>query len=378
MASIRERPRKDGVTYAVLYKMADGRQSSLPFADRKQAEAFRQAVEAYGAERACQMYDVRPEPRRRDRTPETTVAEWVTHHIDHLTGVDPRTVEDYRSYLRTDIGPGVGAIPLTQLSRDDVRRWVQALERSGASAKTIANKHALLSTALSSAVTAGRIGANPAAGTRLPRGERQEMVFLTHEDFDTLLAEIPDHWKPLVRFLVASGCRWGEATALKPGDVDRNRNTVRISKAWRRGGGGYRIGLPKTRRSVRTINVPASVLDKLDYTQEWLFTNPGRGNRAAGGPVRAPNFRANVWWPAIKRAWPAIDEQGNPIANPLRPRIHDLRHTAASWFIQDGKPLPAIQQHLGHESIKTTVDVYGHLDRRSGEDLADSMGKWLT
>lgn len=378
MASIRKRPRRDGtIAYAVLYTI-DGRQSSLPFEDPKAAEAFRAAVNAHGPTRALEMHGIDSRPRRRDSNAGMTVAEWVTHHIDHLTGVDPRTVEDYRSYLRTDIGPGVGAIPLTQLSRDDVRRWVQALERSGASAKTIANKHALLSTALSSAVTAGRIGANPAAGTRLPRGERQEMVFLTHEDFDTLLAEIPDHWQPLVLFLVASGCRWGEATALKPGDVDRKRNTVRISKAWRRGGGGYRIGLPKTRRSVRTINVPATVLDKLNYTGEWLFTNPGRGNRAVGGPVRAPNFRANVWWPAIKRAWPEVDDQGNPIANPLRPRIHDLRHTAASWFIQDGKPLPAIQQHLGHESIKTTVDVYGHLDRRSGEDLADSMGKWLT
>ena len=57
-----------------------------------------------------------------------------------------------------------------------------------------------------------------------------------------------------------------------------------------------------------------------------------------------------------------------------RPRIHDLRHTCASWLIQAGRPLPAIQQHLGHESITTTVGTYGHMDRSSGKDNADVLG----
>lgn len=46
-----------------------------------------------------------------------------------------------------------------------------------------------------------------------------------------------------------------------------------------------------------------------------LFTNPRTGNNAKGGPVRAPSFRANVWWPAVARA----------DIPPPRPRIHDLR-----------------------------------------------------
>ncbi|WP_332108264.1 tyrosine-type recombinase/integrase [Mycobacterium branderi] len=62
-----------------------------------------------------------------------------------------------------------------------------------------------------------------------------------------------------------------------------------------------------------------------------------------------------MWWPAVERAQLA----------PPRPRIHDLRHTCASWMITAGVPLPVIQRHLGHESIKTTIDLYGHLDRSS-------------
>ncbi|WP_421841370.1 tyrosine-type recombinase/integrase [Mycobacterium sp.] len=364
MASIRSNVRKDGTTAHRVFFRCRGQQTCLTFDNPEMAETFRVAVDQLGADKAMELHRIDREPRA---TAGMTVADWLKHHIDHLTGVDPRTIEDYRSYVRKDIAPVLGAVALGGLTRDDVKRWVQAMEHGGASPKTVANKHGFLSAALAGAVVSGRIGSNPAAGTRLPRGERQEMVFLTKEDFATILAEITEPWRPLVEILVASGARWSEVTALRPSDIDRAQHTVRISRAWKRGGGGYRIGAPKTRRSVRTINVPATVLDKLDYTGDWLFTNPGRGRRAAGGPVRAPNFRTNVWWPAIERS------KLTP-----RPRIHDLRHTCASWLIQAGTPLTVIQRHLGHESIQTTVDVYGHLDRRSAQEAADALGGFLT
>ena len=60
-----------------------------------------------------------------------------------------------------------------------------------------------------------------------------------------------------------------------------------------------------------------------------------------------------------------------------RPRVHDLRHTYASWAIRSGTPLPVIQRQMGHESIQTTVDTYGHLVRADLHDLAMSIGAQL-
>jgi integrase len=54
------------------------------------------------------------------------------------------------------------------------------------------------------------------------------------------------------------------------------------------------------------------------------------------------------------------------------PRIHGLRHTAASWMLQVGFSLPVVQDRMGQESITTTVAVYGHLDRRSMQAAADA------
>jgi integrase len=54
------------------------------------------------------------------------------------------------------------------------------------------------------------------------------MVCLSYDDFARLLANFTEFWRPLVEFLVAPGCRWGEATSLKPSDIDRTNNTVRV------------------------------------------------------------------------------------------------------------------------------------------------------
>jgi integrase len=92
-----------------------------------------------------------------------------------------------------------------------------------------------------------------------------------------------------VEFLVASGGRFGEVAALRPGDVDRDAGTVRITRAAKRtyDAEGYELGPTKTRKA-RTINVATSVLDKLDYTHEWLFVNRvGRPPRPAWKGPRA-------------------------------------------------------------------------------------------
>jgi integrase len=349
MATVRRRTRADGTCYWQVRYRLGGTESSVSLNDPKDADQLCHLINTIGPARALELHGI-----ERGRSG-LTVAKWVEHYIANLSGVERRTPADYRGTLRNDIAPALGDIPIDRLSRDDIAGWVEKMRAAGASGKTIANKHGLLSAALNAAVRAKRTTTNPAVGVKLPRTERDEMRFLTHTEFAQLLAEVSEPWRPMVRFMVASGARLSEVTALKPSDVDLAQHTVRISRAWKRGPGGYQVGPPKTKRSVRTINLPATTLSDLDYTGEWLFTNPGRGHNAAGGPVRAPNFRTNVWWPACERAK----------LPPPRPRIHDLRHTCASWMIAAGIPLPVIQRHLGHESINTSVNLYGHLDRSS-------------
>ena len=368
MASIREVARKDGTTtYQVLYRI-DGRQSSLPCADKKSADALVTLIDTVGVQRALEIEGIRTDRTRRS-TGGPTVKAWLNRHIDHLTGVEQYTLDKYRAYVTNDIDPILGAIPLSALTEHDVANWVKAMQatttRRGKppSAKTIANKHGFLSSALSAAVPS-HMSANPAAGRRLPRdaGDEHAVRMLTVAEFEKLVAAMTPHWRPMLRFMAASGARWGEMTALKPSDVDRKAGTVKIRRAWKHSDtDSYQIGSTKTRRSNRTINISTEILESLDYSHEWLFCN------TVGGPVRYYTFKTNVWNRAV----------GKTTLDP-KPTPHDLRHTCASWMLGAGIPMAVVSRHLGHEKISTTVDLYGDVDRTSFAAAADVMGKLLT
>jgi integrase len=364
MASIRVRQRRDGSTYTSVLYVLNGTQTSTSFNDHAEALKFQQLANRTSPAKALEVWSTHA-----PAVDGFTVASWCAHHVDHLTGVNDETRNKYRRYIANDIAQSkIGPLPLTALTNADVAQWLISLTGS---AKTAANKHGFLAGALNGAVRARPIWANPCDGNRLRRDEPAEMIFLTHDEFAILLSSVTEPWQPLVEFLAATGCRWGEATALRPGDVDLAEGTARIQRAWRYvSGEGYQLGPPKTRRSIRTVDVAPATLTKLDLSGEWVFTNSGRGRRGDTGPVRAHNFNPNVWAPAVARA-----KEKNDLTK--SPRVHDLRHSNASWLIQAGVPLPVIQRHLGHESIQTTVDRYGHLDRRSSRVVADVVGEAL-
>ena len=72
-------------------------------------------------------------------------------------------------------------------------------------------------------------------------------------------------------------------------------------------------------------------------------------------------FRRHVWWPVLKKA-------GLP-----RVRIHDIRHTVASLLLQKGYKPQIVMAQLGHSSIATTVDIYGHLTTDDTRDAVNAL-----
>lgn len=369
MASIREVPRKDGsIAYTVLFRI-DGRQSTITFDDEPAAEAFKAAINVHGAARACAMYNINPAPRRRGIPEAITVEQWIRNHIDHLTGVEQTTIDKYNEYLANDIAPVFGNVPLAALSEEDIAKWVKRMETTGGrkgtghSSKTLRNKYGFLSGALNAAV-GKHITANPAAGRRLPRDgeDSDEMRMLTYDEFETFYEAFTPHWQPIIEFMVSTGLRWGEVSALQPKHVDRRNGTVIVRQAWKYSTTkGYYLGPPKTKRSRRTVDVPHDILAGLQLGGKYVFMN------TIGGPIRYSGFKERVWDRAVLKA---------KLPDPA-PTPHDLRHTYASWQLAKGTPIHVVSRQLGHESIKITVDTYGHLDRSSSKAAADVMANIL-
>ena len=351
MASIRPRKTKSGKPhYAVQYRH-NGRQRTLTLTRERDAIKVRDLINALGPDEALQR--IHGAATAVGSVP--TVTEWLTKHIDDLTGVTDRTRADYRSLAARHIAPTIGVLDLDGVTTSDIAKWANALEQK-VSAKTIANLRALLSSAFGYAIEQGHRGDNPMRRLRRSRAgehEKPDMVCLTPQEFGHLRSLVPESWRAFLTVLAGTGMRFGEAVALEVGDVDLLAETpiVRVTKALKRIPGGFEVGPPKSRKSRRTISLSGDLVDVLAPLvtrgrHELLFHSP------EGHAVRHSNFYNRVWAPAVKKF---EADTGR------RPRIHDLRHTHASLLIARGVHLEVIRDRLGHESIVTTSGVYSHL-----------------
>lgn len=365
MASIEKRERADGtLAYRVVWRDPDTKKKdSLTVEDETEAE---RAVKFLNANGQRLTDAIRAMESIRKGVP--TIAAIIEDYIEHLTGIEARTKKDYRSYARLHINPHLGAVPIDLENLDKrAKKWVNDRHDGGMGGKTLRNVHSFLSAAIGSAVPKHRAD-NPFHGMKLPEYTPDEMVFLTKGEFSLLISKVPDHYKTAIRFLVSTGLRWGEFVALTVGDLDLmgDTPTVRITRAVKRAENGTYVGTTKTRRGRRTVSLPESMVPELasltfgKAADEALFVGP------KGARLRENNFRDRVWKRAIAAANADRDEDDHFVPRELRlnkaPRIHDLRHTHASWLISAGVDLPTVQRRLGHESITTTVDRYGHLD----------------
>jgi integrase len=375
MAYLDVRETKSGTRYRVKYRDEFGREKVVTFPALDQAERWRDVCNTVGHVQAMKLLEAPADPRV------PTVRQVVADHIEALSGIEPGTRTDYRRHLRNDIAPYVGELAVDQLARPGVSAWVNALADRGLSPKTITNRHALLSAALAGAVQAGLIPANPARGVRLPETPHHEMVFLSAEEFGLLFAHVHPFWRPLILLLVGTGLRWGEATALQAGDFDLDLSRLHVRRAWKwNPGGPATLGTPKSKAGNRVVEfgpqVAAAVKPLVDGKRREapVFLN------RQGRQVRGNTFRNRAWLPAVAaamalpspptgvapgstayRKWArtAVDEPGERLT--VEPRIHDLRHTFASWSLNDGVPIFVLSRVMGHKSLTMTADRYGHL-----------------
>ncbi|MCF8608720.1 site-specific integrase [Gordonia sp. HY285] len=358
MASIRSRTKSDGTASHMVLWRHNGKQRSATFIDIKPAERFRANVDKLGPTEALSILGVTD-------SGELTLHEWLTEHIDSLPGIIEGTRRSYRRYRDADLAT-LGRLPLSAITAATVSRWLIELESADPrpSGKTIQNKHAFLSGALKAAAVAGKIERNPCDGQRISRTEKREMVFLSRPEFDLIHGAMTrEPWADLALWLVSTGMRFGEATALAPSAIDLDTGTCRVSHAWKQGKSGRELGPPKSRRSVRTINLPPQAVEvarrRIGDGGDFVFVN------SAGSAVKQQNFFNDGWGPARK------------VLAAKAPRIHDLRHTCASWMIGANVQIAVVSRHLGHEDITTTVNTYSHVDRESGAAAAAAIGRML-
>jgi integrase len=389
----------DGVvSWKVRFRTAAGTNTSETFhADESEdgetkAKRFAQLLDLLGPTAALEQIYAGDQEQ-----PAPLLNEVAADHFKYLTGIEEGTRLEYQRTWKRTWGPLLGALPVRSdvIDKDAVSAAVIELEKHY-SPKSMKNHRGLLSGVVKRALDKQLLTVNPVKGVRLsdvtidPDAADDEMTLLTMPQFDALSTKFSGVYLTLIRFLVGTGCRWGEATVVRKKDFDFTgpQPVVRIRRAVKHSGDGkVVIRGPKTKKSRRTIMVPRHLVPELESLMvgkkpdDLVFLGP------RGGQIMHRNFWSGIWRPSIWRAQQcdehylagcrcggsrpklcklhpgeALPEPcGCPGTLPFWVRIHDLRHTHASWLLAAGIPIHVVSRRLGHESIQTTVDRYGHL-----------------
>ncbi len=369
MASIRERVGKGGKrSWYVLWRDPDtGKQTSMTFRTAPDASRFRRLLDANGqrltlVERTLQAV-ARQEP---------TMDELLERRLSTLTRANERTKHDYRNNYANRMQAHFGGRHVSTVDELVISDWVNAMKRSH-SHKTLRNDFGLLHGMFETAVAAGWRADNPTKRVQMP--DPWEVATparaLEHAEYDLILAcaRTPAD-KLFLDASVETGLRFNEQTALTPEDISRTGGapTLRITKAWKRNGAsGWVVGRPKSPASVRNVPITealcARLLDLKRGPGELLFQS------RADTPIRSSRFHQTVWQPLLDRA----AEQGLA----WRPRVHDLRHTHATWMLQAGEPIYLVSRRLGHSSVAVTEKVYAHVTAGSAAETINSLERAL-
>ncbi|MXM66733.1 tyrosine-type recombinase/integrase [Streptomyces sp. HUCO-GS316] len=394
MASVHPRRNRRGEVTAWLVKWRlggtrEGAQQTERFEPtedgRESAEVFKEAVNEAGQQWPPGWVKgqglINPEAEEVDRC---RFQVYATASVVHRTGVEDRYRDACLGELTRYVFPTFGNCDVrsTQhFSRRTIQAWVNQLaatevrrgsKRKLMSPKTIKNLHGLLSSILQEAVDEDPPlrDRNPCKGVRLPRTDDhgtsgddldEDIEFLEPAEVAGIAARMrTPQGRRLVEDIYATGMRWGEVSALAGRHLvmsDPAKPRVRVTRAWKWSKSkGHYLGTPKSTRSRRTLRITDRTL--ANWEAQGVLTGGADQlvYRGEGGERLPYSTFYDEWMDGVRRAKAAgvLPEHKNPT-------IHDLRHSHAAALISAGHSLTYVQRRLGHESIKTTSDLYGHL-----------------
>lgn len=296
-----------------------------------------------------------------------SVAKFLEDWLEAATpALAPRTAISYSQVVRDHLAPQIGSVRLSRLTPQRVQRMMADLARAGVTPASVAYARVVLRIALGRAVRWGLVGRNVAALADAPHFEARGIEPLSPEQARLLLASLEDDpMRTFVVVAVTTGLRLGELLGLRWEDVDFDEATLSVRRQIQRLAGELREVPLKTRASQATIALapPAVAALREHRTSSGRIGGPVFAAEA-GGPLDPSNVRR--WWlKALKRA-----------GLPPR-RLHDLRHSTATFLLAAGVPARVVQEILRHASYRTTAGTYQHPDLAMQREAMAKLGQLL-
>ncbi len=341
------------VVWRARYRGPDRRERSKTFERKAEAERFLIETETAKAEGSW----VDP------ALGQILFSDYARRWSESLAHLRPGTRANIEGRLRTHLIPHFGQMSLAAIRPVDVRTWLSLMMKKDRAPSTVNATYRTLSKILRTAEIDGLIVRSPCIGIELARETSQEeMRFLEPAEIHRLAEAIDERYRPLIYTAAYTGMRWGELAGLRVERLNLLRGTVDVVQAFTEVSGHLHLGPTKT-GARRTVVLPRFLAQMLGEhigrypsADGYVFTS------AEGTPLRRRNFYKRHFKRAVSAA--GLD---------LGLRFHDLRHTCAALLIAQGHHPKTIQEHLGHSSIRLTLDRYGHLYPSLTEKLRQGL-----
>jgi len=236
-------------------------------------------------------------------------------------------------------------VEISQITKKVIDHLTDVKCSEGVSNATVNRMLALLRAVLRRAVTHWDI-LEKAPQVRLLREPSRRVRFLTREQAERLISELPDHLADMAIFSLSTGLRASNVTGLQWSQINLDKRL-----AW------IHADQAKSRRSLAVpLNRDALAIVSKQIGRHPVYVFTYRGNRVS-------QVSTSAWYNALERA--GISDF----------RWHDLRHTWASWHVQNGTPLNALQE-LGGWETASMVRRYAHFSVGHLANYADTLSQF--
>lgn len=277
-----------------------------------------------------------PAGAKADKKAIPTYAELSAQHLAHAK-THMKSFDSLETIMRLHVVPRWGRQRLDEITTQGVGKWLAEKTDDGMMPATVEKLRVMMGRSFELGRRWGIAGctSNPTRGIQRPKFDNKRERFLTADEAGRLLKaageSLNPQLRPIVALLLLTGARVSELLQAEWRNVDLTR------RAWL-------IPVSKTGKS-RYVPLSQAAVDIIDQMP-----------RFEGCPWLVPNPETRLPFVTIKHSWQTARKE----ARLSDLRIHDLRHSAASFMINSGVDLFAVGKVLGHADYKSTMR-YSHL-----------------